>query len=56
MTDNQFKDILDGINVSLLRLNDRIDKLEAAKEQPQTARLRSTMMTTSSLTALAGST
>lgn len=33
MTGNQLKDILDGINVSLLRLNDRIDKLEAAKPE-----------------------
>lgn len=30
MTGNQLKNILDGVNVSLLHLNDRIDKLEAA--------------------------
>ena len=39
MTGNQLKDILDGINVSLLRLNDRIDKLEAAKEHASNGKI-----------------
>lgn len=39
MTGNQIKDILDGINVSLLRLNDRINKLEAAKENASNGKI-----------------
>lgn len=35
MTGNQLKNILDGVNVSLLHLNDRIDKLEAARRHDE---------------------